>query len=356
MAITSVGFQGSISESQEARRWWAAAPPVSRQASSSMAVSPGSGRQVNVSSGQLNVCGVAVSSTASEPVSIPSSSTARINVIACRVTWAGANSKAEFVCIQGPSGGTSYPTLTQNPGVLYEAPVAVVDTAANFSSVSSANITSIAPTGGMGGPLQIGSDKHVSIVPAHDGAIIEATANKTRWQRKNGSTVQLAEDGTQWRFFDPVIRYEGNQSIQAADVNLGNGGVRRGRYKIVDGWVIGDIEIRTGASGSYWGTGSLNIKLPPGVPFDNYFADRWMDAHMYTTAQEPMDWQCQALARGGQSELMLWAPRSAADCRLWRARASDPSSTAAGTGIPYIANNFTIPQVITVQLVYSLGV
>lgn len=357
MAIEAIGFQGTISESQEARRWFVAAPPATKQVESDVTVAPNTGRQVKVIPGKLNVCGVCVNVTATEYVNVPSSSTARRNVIVCRVTWAGASSKAEFACVQGPSGGASYPSLTQNPGTVFEAPMAVVDTAANFSTITTSNITQVIPTGGMGGPLQVVSDKHVAMVPAHDGAIIEATGNKTRWQRKGGSTVQLAEDGTMWRFFDPVIRYTGGQNIQAANVNLGNGGLRRGRYKVIDGWVVGDIEIRTGTSGAYWGTGSLLIAVPPGLgAFENYFEDRWMDAHMYTTAEAPMDWHCQALARAGTSELRLFAPTSAADCRLLQARASDPSTGAAGTGVPFIVNQYTVPQVITVQLLYSLGV
>lgn len=354
MALSTIGFTGAISESQEARRWWLAGLPAARWTNSDLSVTPGSGRAVKIAKGWFQVCGVACYNNAEETVAIPSSSVARRSIVAARVTWSGKNSSVTFVLIQGPSGGTQYPSLQQTPGVVYEAPIAVLDTRANFSSVTTSQITMVLPYGGRGGPLQVPTDKYLGIVPAHMGAIIEAESNRSRWQRQSTGTVKLSEVGTPWKFFDPKIRYAGGGNIQAAEVNLGNGGIRRGRYKIMDGWVVGDIEIRTGTSGSYWGTGGLTIDCPPGLGFDRQYEDRWMEAHMYTTAEEPMDWACQVLGRAGKNHMTLWAPRHAGDCRLWIARASNPATLAKGTGVPIIASTFTVPQVITVQLLYSV--
>lgn len=353
MALSTAGFQGPITEGQEAIRWSLSSVPLVRNTTSDLNVTPGSGRAVSVAPGRVLVCGVAVTSDSVATVTIPSSSTARRNVIAMRITWAGSSSKAELVCIQGPTGGTSYPSLTQTPGSVFEAPLAVVYTPAYFSSVSSSYVYATCPTGGRGGPLQLPASTHVAVVPAQTGATLQA-GDGTTWIKTDTAWSQVTDSGSSWRYWDPVLRYEGAGNIQTGVVNLGNGGARRGRFKVYDRWLLGEVEIRRGPSGYYFGAGGLFFDLPPGFNPDSAFVDRWMDAHCYTTPEEVMDWHCQALIRSNESRARLWAPTFKGDVRMKPMQAADASGNT-GTGVPLIGTATTCPDVITVSLLYSLG-
>lgn len=352
MAITTAGFQGPVTESQEANRFYMAASPVMADGAAHCTVTPGGGRRVTVGTGTVIVCGVVVSVTAAETVTLAGGSGRRRDVVAVRVTWAGSSSRAEIVAIQGPNGGRQYPSLRANPGTVYEAPLAVVEYPGG--TVAAAHITRVVPTGGRGGPLQVPSEAHSAIVPAHDGAQMECLDTGSVWVRRDGAWVQSEDWATQWRHYDPVLRYRGAGNVQAGTVQLGAGGTRKGRFKVVDRFVIGEVEIRRGPTGYNFGRGGLTIDLPAGYAPDNHFVDRWMDAHCYTTAEQLMDWHCQALIRNNEAVANLWAPKFMSDCRMHPARAADASGRP-NTGIPAIATSVTAPDVITMSLFYSLG-
>ncbi|MGK9270503.1 hypothetical protein KXR83_05820 [Williamsia muralis] len=357
MAITTAGFQGAVTENQEANRFSRIAPPFLVAGPTSMAVTSTSGtRAVSVSTGTAQVCGVTVTSDAATALTFASnSSSARLDVVVLRITWSGATSSAEIAVKQGAAGSSTPPALTRSVGVLYEAPLAVVRVGTSVTTITNANIFGVATYAGVGGRLRIAQESYCTIADAATGAemVIEGSSRVYR-RNSDGSWTLITDVLSTWRFFDPILRYKGAGSSQPGTAFLGTGGVRRGRYKIVDQMLLGEIEVRTGGAGWNFGQGDLTLDLPPGYPPDTYFADRWQEGHLYTTRQALMDWPVQMLVKGGETNGLLYAPTSGADCRMKPMRSTDASGNV-GNGIPYIADNHSEPMVIVVNLCYSIG-
>lgn len=356
MAITTAGFQGPVTESQEAGRFYRIAPPALTDDASSLKVSTTSGtRAVSVTAGAAQVCGVTVTSTPAQSVSFSSntSSSARLDMVILRVSWAGSSSSAVITTKQGTTSNP--PTPTRTVGSVYEFPLAVVRVRQNVSSISSSDIFDIRTYGGRGGRLRIAQDSYIGFIDAHVGSevIVEGTTRTYR-RATDGAWVLVSDILTPWRFFDPVIRYQGGGNIQAGTANLGTGGVRRGRFKIFDQFLIGEVEVRTGSGGWYFGAGPLTVDMPPGYLPDTYFADRWIHGHMYTTNESLMDWTADALVKGGADRALLYSTVSAADARMRPAQTTD-ASLRVGTGVPLIGTMNSDPAVICLNLCYSLG-
>ena len=357
MAITTAGFQGTVSETQEANRFSRIAPPFLVASSTDLKVTTTTGtRAVSVAAGSAQVCGVTVTSDVATVLNHASNAgSTRLDVIVLRVTWSGVTSSAVIAIKQGTSGSPTPPALTRTVGVLYEAPLAVVSVGTGVSTIASASIFNVATYAGVGGRLRVLQETYCSVADAAAGAemVVEGT---TRVYRRNGdgSWTLVSDVLSAWRFFDPILRFKGAGSVQPGTAYLGTGGVRRGRYKIIDQMLIGEVELRTGSVGYNFGVGDFTLDLPPGYPPDTYFADRWQEAHVYTTDAGLMDWQSQLLLKGGETTGLLYAPRSAADCRQLPSRSTDVTQTI-GHGIPYIAGAHTEPMVIIVNLSYSIA-
>lgn len=333
MALATVGFAGAVSESAEANRFFRASAPVLADSASSPNVTTSSST-VSVGAGVIQVCGVTVTITGTERVSVSSASPLAV----LSVTWAGENSK---VSLSAKRAGE----LVKNPGSRFDVVVAV-------RTLTGAR--ACLPYGGRAGRLHIPTATGLEYVDAHDGAELVVDDTGAIYHRKATAWVQTDQADSPWRFYDPVLRYSGGGNTQAGVANIGNGGVRRGRYKVENGFVIGEIEIRTGSSGSFFGVGGFTLDTPPGLVPDDYFEDRWLTAHLFTQEEAPMDWCCQGLLKGGQERVRLWAPRVSNDCRMWPAQSKD-SSERVNTGVPRINNKFSVPITITVRLFYSIG-
>lgn len=333
MAITTAGFQGPVTESQEAGRFFRIAPPVLADTPDSPKVTASFGT-VTLSAGTLQICGVTITVTGTERVSVTSAAPLAV----LEVVWSGENSKVTLVA-------RSENQLVKSPGQTYDAVIAVR---------TALSATPCLPYGGRGGRMRVATGAGVRYIDAHDGAELVVDDTGAVWSRKEGAWVQTDEADSPWKFYDPVLHFDGAGNVKAGTANLGNGGIRRGRYKVDNGFVIGEIELRAGTSGFYFGAGNFTIDLPPGLAPDDYFEDRWLNAHLYTTAEEPMDWFAQGLIRGGTDRILLFAPHMAADCRMYAARSVDESLDNA-SGIPVIASGHTDPVTIQVRLFYSLG-
>lgn len=333
MAISTAGFQGPVSETQEAGRFFRVAAPVLADSATSPKITS-SGRSVALGAGSLQVCGVTIRITSTERITLTSAKPLAV----LEVAWAGESSSVVFKAISASE-------LVKNPGVKYHAVVAAERLLTVYPTL---------PYGGRGGRLRVKTSGMIQYVDAHDGAELVVDNTKEIWTRSGNNWVQTDEADSPWRFYDPILRYAGDGSTQAGVVNLGNGGVRRGRYKVENGFVVGEIELRTGASGSYFGVGGFSIDCPPGLVPDTYFEDRWLTAHLYTSEEAPMDWCCQGLMKGGDDKIRLWAPGRANDCRLYPAQSKN-SSGKVGTGVPWIKDKFSVPITICVRLFYSLG-
>ena len=356
MAITTAGFQGPVTESQEAGRFYRIAPPALTDDAASLRPSVGSGtRAVSVSAGAAQVCGVTVTSTPAVTVTFSSntSSSARLDMVILRVTWAGSSSSAVITTKTGTTSAP--PTPTRNPGSTYEFPLAVVRIRQNVTAVASSDIFDLRTYGGRGGRLRVPQETYIGFIDGHVGAeVIVDGSTRTYRKATDGAWVLVSDILTPWRFFDPVVRYQGAGNVQAGTANLGTGGVRRGRFKVFDQFLIGEVEIRTGSGGWYFGAGPLTVDLPPGFLPDTFFADRWIHGHMYTTNESLMDWTADALVKGGASVALLYSTVSAADARMRPAQVTD-ASLKVGTGVPLIGTANSDPAVICLNLCYSLG-
>ena len=356
MAITTAGFQGVVTESQEAGRFYRVAPPALVDSPNDLKPVNTSGtRAVRVGTGVAQVCGVTVTAdtTTQWNLNANSSGSSRYDVLVLRVTWSGATSTAELVARTGSSSGP--PALTRNPGTVYEFPLAVVRVGASASSISAADVYDIRTYGGRGGRMRIPQESYLGWADGHIGAemIVEGTVRTYR-RAVGGAWTLVSDILTPWRYFDPIVRYKGAGQIQAGVANLGTGGVRRGRFKVIDGFVVGEVEVRTGTAGFNFGAGDLTVDLPAGYYPDTYFADRWIHGHMYTTGEAVMDWYADALVKGGEGRALLYATAAGNDARMRPARAQDGSNTV-GKGIPYIATTNSDPKVICLNLCYSVA-
>lgn len=356
MALTTAGFQGVVTESQEAGRFYRIAPPALVDSPSDLTPATTSGtRAVRVGVGTAQVCGVTVTNDANVTwnLNANSSGSARYDLLVLRVTWSGATSSATLVARTGSTSGP--PAPVRNPGVQYEFPLAVVRVGSSATTISSADVYDIRTYGGRGGRMRVPQESYVGWIDGHTGAevIVEGTVRTYR-KAPDGAWTLVSDVLTPWRYFDPVIRYKGAGQIQAGTANLGTGGVRRGRFKVIDGFVVGEVEVRTGTAGFNFGAGDLTVDLPAGYYPDTYFADRWIHGHMYTTEEAVMDWYADALVKGGEGRALIYAPARGNDARMRPARAQDGSNTV-GTGIPYIATTHSDPKVICLNLCYSIG-
>lgn len=355
MALTTAGFQGVVTESQEAGRFYRIAPPALVDGTADLKVTSTTGtRALRVAVGTAQVCGVTVTNdaVASFTLAANSSGSARFDVIVLRVTWSGATSTADLYARQGSSGGP--PSLTRNVGSVYEFPLAVVRVGASASTISSGDVYDIRTYGGRGGRMRIPQESYLGWADGHAGAelIVEGTVRTYR-KAPDGAWTLVSDVLTPWRYFDPIVRFRGQGQVQEGVAALGTGGVRRGRYKIIDGFLIGEVEVRAGVNPNY-GAGALTVDMPPGYPPDTYFADRWIHGHMYTTDESVMDWHMDGLVKGGENRAALYAPTRANDVRMLPARAQDGSNTV-GTGVPWIATAWTTPRVICLNLCYSVA-
>lgn len=356
MALTTAGFQGVVTESQEAGRFFRIAPPGLADGPEDMKITATSGtRAIRMATGTIQVCGVTVTNDAlaTYTLNANSSSSARFDLVVLRVTWAGASSTADVVVRQGTSSGP--PAPTRNPGSVYEMPLAVVRVGGSATTISSADVYDIRTYGGRGGRMRVLQESYIGWCDGHVGAeiIVEGTVRTYR-KAPDGAWTLVSDVLTPWRYFDPIVRYKGAGNVQAGVASLGTGGVRRGRFKVIDGFVVGEVEIRRGTSGFNFGAGDLTVDLPAGYWPDTYFADRWIHGHIYTTGEAVMDWYADALVKGGEGRALLYATAAGNDARMRPARVQDGSNTV-GKGIPYIATTNSDPAVICLNLCYSIG-
>ncbi|GAC81218.1 hypothetical protein SAMN04488550_4116 [Gordonia malaquae] len=356
MVMSTAGFQGPVSESQEAGRFLRIAPPALVDGPNDLRVTTAAGtRTVSVAAGTAQVCGVTVKSDAATSLTFAANSGGtRLDVVVLRVVWAGPSSAVSIVVKQGTSGSSTLPTLTRSAGATYEMPLAVVSVGTSVTTITSPNIFNVATYGGLGGRMRIAQESYCAIADGATGAEM-AIEGTTRTYRRNsdGSWTLVTDVNSPWKYFDPIIRYKGDGNVQAGTASLGTGGVRRGRFKVVDQFLIGEIEVRTGSAGWNFGAGDLTIDMPPGYGPDTNFADRWLEGHLYTTDESLMDWPIQALVKGGETTALMYSPTSGADCRMKPMRATD-STNGTGKGIPLIGSARSNPKVIVISLLYSV--
>lgn len=343
MALSIVGTEATITEATGAARWARVNTPVCARRSDvpvmrvadtpgarTITIGPGAG------SGTVLVAGVLVEFTTDEAVELAAvsggSSASRTDVVCLRLRWAGlGKSRAEVVAIPASQ-------ITRKVGDVYDAALAHVTVTA--TGVAPGALIPVVPvaTGGIKMILPAKqTPESLGLVEAHDGAELVVEATTTRYRRVAGSWRLAEDDDTAWREFDPVL------SSSAGPVALGNGGISRGRYKLVGTRCLGEFEIRRGATGSNYGQGPLRFSLPH--PASRYTTDQWFEGHLFTWREAPMDWPAHFGVPAGGSVATVFAPTRSDDCRM-RAAQSKNSTNRVGTGIPQLNNDFSDPGVI----------
>ena len=363
MAVTKfVGTQGTTGESEGAQRWSRASVPFLVNGPDEFYVRALAGQQrtVEVSSGTAVVCGVLVTETADRTLNFEANTgtSTRYDMVVLRLEWLGAGSSRASLEIRR---GTTLPPLpTRNPGVLYEAPLAIVQIAPNTGQLTGAMVAQLTPYGGKGGALVVPQSQYLSYVDMGPGAEVITTDNGWRRRKTVGGAFDLVEAETQpWSEWNPNLR-----SIESGQaVILGTGGVQRGRYKIIRNMVFAEVEIRRGVSGSDFRTGDLIIDLPPGgtpvfptSPSPDYLGIQWMMGHLFTIGDGYMDWRAHVAVVTGQPHANIWVPTRANDVRLRPWRSAD-ATYQPSTGVPWQGNSkYSEGETFTAVLRYALRV
>lgn len=106
-------------------------------------------RLVSVAAGRSIQAGTLADMTATQTLTLAANggSQPRISLVCLQVNWSGTSATAgTLVEVQGtPAASPVAPALTQNPGVLWQTPLAAVRVAAGAGQLTAANITDARP-------------------------------------------------------------------------------------------------------------------------------------------------------------------------------------------------------------------
>ena len=360
MAIVQIGLQGSVGESEGARRWARAGVPFMTADEDEFIVRALSGQQrtVEITPGVALVCGVMVTETVPRTLSFEAnvSASPRYDLVVLRLEWAGLGGST--ASLQVKTGGASPPVPTRNPGVVYEAVLAVVQVAPNTGQLTGSAVYALTPHGGKGGAVYVPQSQYLSYLDIEEGTEVVAVDNGYRWRKSVGGTFEIVEAEKQpWSTWDPNLR-----TVDGTPVILGTGGVQRGRYKVIRNMCFAEVEIRRGTAGSDFRFGDLMFSLPPDAvptfptsPSSRYLGIQWMMGHLFTMGGGSMDWRAQIPVNTGWADAGIWTPTRSDDVRMRPWRSAD-SSYAAGTGIPWINGYYSQAEVFTAVLRYAVRV
>ena len=121
----------------------------------------GQQRTVEVSAGVGVICGVQVTETTDRTLALEAntSGVSRYDLIVLKAEWLGAGSSR--VTLEVRKGAASPPVPVRNPGVVYEAVVAVVQVAPNTGQLTGSMIYQLTPYGGKGGPIYVAQSQWI---------------------------------------------------------------------------------------------------------------------------------------------------------------------------------------------------
>lgn len=145
MAITAVGYDGSVTEAQWAKLLRALGAGAGTQVvTSGFGVSVGVGtRALSVAAGEAYAAGVLVTSTAVEALTLAAntSGATRYDAVVLELNWA-----TNTAVVKAITGSAVAPVLTQVAGTLWQIPLAVVAVPNGATTISGGNITTNKPS------------------------------------------------------------------------------------------------------------------------------------------------------------------------------------------------------------------
>lgn len=347
MAQTVSGFYGQVDAPSEAGRFHRLSPPRIDRPGQFAITSTGT-RTIGVGTGTLLCCGIRLAETATVTTALPANSSGaiRYDVVGYRFTWTPTGGTVALFSKQGTS--TGLPVLDRRPGIVYEMPLWGIVVRSGITTISLADVHDIRPRGGFGGaPWQIDNVLFLNCLDLPQGALINVGAAQYQVLTVSGNviTTGLVSSSTgPWTPYTPVLRANG------AAVNMGIGGSSVGRYQIKDGMCSAHFSLTPGTSNNM-GNGQFSVDLPV-APTGN-LEDAWATGYLGTTVGGTMLWGIKGLVRKSLgSRVFLYAPTAGNDARLL------PEGSAIGggpgLGIPFIADNYSVPANINMLVEYLI--
>ncbi|MBY0797881.1 hypothetical protein ACUY2S_11020 [Corynebacterium parakroppenstedtii] len=341
VTISAIGFEKTAGASANAIRWYKQFGPWCCRREDLPKVSTTGGRALTVGTGAVMVCGVLVHITSPEQVVIPPVNDGRYHgaFVCLRVDWSEGGKVSLIV-----KESTIY---MLQPGNKYDVELARV--VYNSDTISQSQITQQLPyscgSGQMVLPTSNNGDAGLPNNFPMEGGEVFMEENRSTWRFLKGQLSKIDIGKDSWKTWTPTLM------SNAGDVNLGNGGSARGRYKIIGDLVVGEFEIRSGVTGYDFGHGTLSVRLPEKA--SGYFKDQWFPGHLYTQTEDKYDWLAEFGVADGHDYAVLFAARSSSDCRSQGAMAADESGRAS-TGFPWMLTARSDPGVITGQMRYVI--
>lgn len=330
MVQSVAGFYGTVTEVQEAQRFALAVARAIVDTPASFKPTPQGARSLSIAAGSMLCNGVLFIESAAQVIQLPTNTAAgvRLDVVGLRFTWNGASSMVELFSKQGTAGSTTRPTLTRNPGSVYEFPIAVVRVRQNVGTIAAADVLDVRVWGGFGGSFQMLQDDNIGVVDLPLGGQIQvgtSTYAVTANDGNGNSTLSLiSAAATPWIAYDPVL-FTGS----LAACNLGAGGVRRGFYQLKDGTCHVRFEIRKGTGSVNFGTSNFGVLLPAAAPVSTAFTDQWGDGVMNTNSGDGFyNWPVKYLLRAESPPYAVpYTPTAGNDTRMLPAQSANPDGT-----------------------------
>lgn len=193
MAISSLGFKGTVGQSEDARRWGRVAPRFTVGSSTDLVVTNAAGdRTVSVSAGSAEAGAVLATSDAPVSVQLPANgaATARYDLIVFRYKWTDPITQPVFTYIAGVDGATgpNVAALIRTLGTQYDGVLAVVRVGPGQGTLTANDIFDARAWGGVAGPLLTSAPSaYQPLIDAAAGSELLVLGSGARY-RHSGST------------------------------------------------------------------------------------------------------------------------------------------------------------------------
>jgi hypothetical protein len=350
MAQTVSGFYGQVDAPSEAGRLHRLSPPRIDKPGQ-FAITSTATRTIGIGLGTMLCCGIRLNETATVTTALPANSSGaiRYDVVGYRFTWSPTGGTVALFSKQGTS--TTLPVLDRRPGIVYEFPLWGIIVRSGVTTISLADVYDIRPRGGFGGaPWQVDNNTFINMLDLPHGSLIQILGGalyQVSAVTASGppiSTALVSASTGPWTPYTPVLRAGGNA------VNMGVGGTSIGRYQVKDGLCSAHFSLTPG-NGNNMGTGQFSVDLPV-APTGN-LEDTWATGYEGTTVGGTMLWNIKGLVRKSLgARVYLYAPTAGNDTRLLPAGGA--IGGGPGLGIPYIADNYSVPANINMLVEYLI--
>jgi len=192
-----VGFTGTVDEAGEARRFSIGTARFKVQNAASWAVTSvtTSNLTVSIDAGVAECCGVYDATPAASTLTLAANGGAanRLDAIVARWSW-GAGATVTFAVLTGTSASVP-PTPVWNPGVTYEALLAVVTVTPGVGALPPSAISDVRIYGGVGGPFIIPQGGYAFVDLPNGSQLAIGSSTGPLYQQTSSGLVYAAPPG-----------------------------------------------------------------------------------------------------------------------------------------------------------------